>query len=508
MTDKKLKKSSSKRTIAAVDLGSNSFHMIVARIEEDGSLKVIDRIKEMVRLGAGLDENNILDEETQERALDCLSRFAQRLQNIKKKDIRIAATNTLRIATNANAFIKRARKVIDHRIDIISGVEEARLVYHGAVYSLAELGSKRLVVDIGGGSTEVIIGENTKPVKLESLHFGSSSITKQYFSDGVITKARIKKADIHVLQDIEDIRQAYIKTGWEQSVGTSGTIRSISKILLSMGLTDGTITDKGLKNLLAMTENAGAIDKIKLDGLSSDRKPVFIGGLIILNALFKALNIKELTASDGALREGLMVDLVGRIKHQDIRELSVGQMAERYAVRFNHAENIRKTCEYLFTGIETSWKLNDENLLQLVYWAAQLHETGLAISHSGYHKHSAYLVLNSDMPGFSMQEQQLLSLLLRYHRKNILANEFDSFSEKYRKKIFKMLVILRLAIIFNRSLIEDHTPVYKIEAKNKTIRLLFPKNWFDENPLTTADLESEADYLESIGYQLQLKKLK
>jgi exopolyphosphatase/guanosine-5'-triphosphate,3'-diphosphate pyrophosphatase len=499
---------SQSRTVAAVDLGSNSFHMIVASLEENGTLKIIDRIKEMVRLGAGLNSRNYLDEETQQRALDCLSRFSQRLQNIHKKDIRIAGTNTLRIAKNSNKFIKRARKVLDHRIDIISGIEEARLVYNGAVYSLADLGEKRLVVDIGGGSTEIIIGKNLNPMKLESLHMGCVSITKIFFSDGVITKSRLKQADIFARQKIGRVKQSYLKTGWDQCVGTSGSIRSISKVLLATGITDGTITDKGLKQLLDQLLDFELTSKIKLDGLSSDRQQVFIGGLVVLNAVFKALKLKQMIASDGAVREGLMLDMVGRIKHQDIREASVKHLALRYDIRQEHADNIISTCEHLYNELTDRWSLNDENHHKLLLWAAHLHEMGLAISHSSHQRHGAYLALNSDLPGFSVQEQQLLSLFIRYHRQKFIPADFKSFSKKFRKKIFRLIIILRVAVILNRSIPDSHEINYTVAAKKKTLIIRFPDQWFEDNPLTIADLENEMAYLSAIGFKLRIKHLK
>ena len=504
--EKELENKSS-RIVAAVDLGSNSFHMIIASLEDNGTLKVIDKIKEMVRLGAGLDYRNYLDAETQTRALDCLSRFSQRLQNIDNKDIRIAGTNTLRIAKNANKFIKKAKKILNYKIDIISGREEARLVYHGAVYSLAELGNKRLVVDIGGGSTEVIIGSDNKPKKLESLNMGCVSITKKFFPDGVITKSRIKAADIFSRQKVIAIADEYLKTGWDQCVGTSGSIRSISKVLLAAGITNGVITDEGLKALLDKLLEFELINNIKLQGLNSDRQPVFIGGLIVLNAVFKVLKLKEMTSSDGALREGLMLDIVGRIKHHDIREISVAQLASRYDVREKHAKNVITSCRYLYENVAKTWSLKDENHYLLLIWAAQLHEIGLAISHSGYNKHGAYLALNSDMPGFSVQEQQLLSLFIRFHKSKFQLDDFEYFSPKYRKVIFYLLVILRIAVILNRSIPEYKEPDFVLEAKKKSLTLKFPEYWFDENPLTMADLENEIDYLSEIGFTLKIKQL-
>ena len=496
------------RTVAAVDLGSNSFHMIVATLDENGSLKIIDRIKEKVRLGAGLNSRNYLDKETQARALECLERFSQRLNNIRKKDIRIAGTNTLRIAKNANKFIKQAKKVLNHPVDIISGIEEARLVYHGAIYSLAELGEKRLVVDIGGGSTEIIIGQNLKPKKLESLEMGCVSVTKKYFSDGIISRSRIKQADIFARQLIEPIRSEYIKTGWVQCVGTSGSIRSISKVLIATGITDGSITDKGLKQLLDKLAKFGLINKIKLDGLSSDRQQVFLAGLIILNAVFKALKLKLMTASDGALREGLMLDIVGRINHKDIRNASVKYLADRYGVRQEHANNVALSCLHIYGALAEIWSIENESFQNLLLWAAQLHEIGLAISHSRHQRHSAYLVLNSDLPGFSMQEQKLLSLIVRYHRLKFVFDEFETFSPKFRKQLICLIIILRISVILNRSIPDYKEPDYTIEVKKKSLILRFPEYWFVDNPLTMADLTNEIEYISTAGIKLKIKHLK
>ena len=496
------------KTVAAVDLGSNSFHMLIASLEENGSLKVIDKIKEMVRLGAGLNSKQQLDEETQQRALECLSRFSQRLQNIDEKDVRITGTNTLRLAKNAKKFTKRAKKILNHRIDIISGIEEARLIYQGAIYGLAELGDKRLIVDIGGGSTELIIGENRKPIQLESIDMGCVSITKKFFSDGLISEFRIKEADKYARHNIYPIQHDYLTTGWEQCVGTSGSIRSISNVLLMSGFTDGTITYKGLKQLLLKIQEFESIDKIKFDGLSSERRPVFIGGLIVLKATFKALKLQQMTVSDGSLREGLMLDIVGRIKHEDIRVSSIEHLASRYDVRTHHANNVIASCEHLYAELKEPWMLDDENHYLLLLWAARIHEIGLAISHSGYHKHGAYLAENSDMPGFSLQEQQILSLLIRYHRQKFIKGDFKTFSSKHRKALYRLTIILRISVILNRSRPDYQAPDYSIKAKKKSLTLRFPEHWFDDNPLTIADLENEIDYLETIGFKLKIKHLK
>jgi len=274
------------------------------------------------------------------------------------------------------------------------------------------------------------------------------------------------------------------------------------------GFTDGTITYKGLKQLLVKIQEFKSIDKIKFDGLSSERRPVFIGGVIVLKAAFKALKLQQMTVSDGSLREGLMLDIVGRIKHEDIRVSSVEHLASRYDVRSQHANNIIASCEHLYGELKEPWVLDDENHYLLLLWAARIHEIGLAISHAGYHKHGAYMAQNSDMPGFSLQEQQILSLLIRYHRQKFIKEDFKTFSSKYRKALYRLIIILRIAVILNRSRPGYQEPDYSIKAKKKSLTLRFPKHWFDDNPLTIADLENEIGYLETIGFKLKIKRMK
>jgi len=490
--------------IAAVDLGSNSFHMIVARITDDGSLQVIDSLKEMVRLGAGLDKRDNLSAKSQQRAFDCLERFGQRLRNIRSENLRIVGTNTLRKAKNSSEFLLNAQNLLGHSIEIISGIEEARLVYLGVSHSIADDDGNRLVIDIGGGSTETIIGEKFTPMMMESHHMGCVSISRLFFPDGKITKHRMKKADIFARRQLESISYPFLRKGWAQVIGSSGSIRSIQNVVQEEGFATSTITYKSMKALRKCLIDFGHIDSINLKGLSEDRKPVFIGGFVVLNALFKSLEIKEMTTSDGALREGLLYELLGRINHEDVREVTIQRMAERYSIQADHAKNIIATANHLYRDVAQKWNISELNYLSILGWASLLHEIGLTIAHSGYHKHGAYLTRNSDMPGFSLQEQELLSVLILSHRKNFSLQNFENLPSRIIDAAMKLAIILRLSVILHRNRTNTQIPELKIKPGKNSLKISFPDDWLDMHALTYADLKQEKELLNSAGFKLKL----
>lgn len=492
--------------LAAVDLGSNSFHMIVARLAEDGSLQLIDRLKEMVRLGAGLDDQNNLSEEAQQRALDCLERFSERLKDIHPDNIRIVGTNTLRKAKNSSNFIKKIQHLLGQSIDIISGIEEARLVYLGASHTIAAHDDKkRLVIDIGGGSTETIIGNKFTPILMESLFMGCVSMTRRFFADGQITKKQLKQADIFARQELERVSFPFLKLGWNEVIGTSGSIRSICNVIHSEGFEESRITPKAMDKIRKHLLDVTNIEKINLKGLSEERRPVFIGGFVVLNAIIESLNIKSIKTSDGALREGLLYDLLGRIKHEDVRELTIQRLLERYSIQSDHATKVANTASYIYEQLAKSWNIKKEKYNKLLRWAATLHEIGLTIAHAGYHKHGAYLAMNSDMPGFSLQDQQFLSALIQTHRQKFLLSHFEALPEKYIEPAMNLSIILRLAIILHRSRGEVTIPEIIFKAKAGLLKLTFPEDWFDSHTLMYADLQNEKELLAKANFQLTIK---
>ncbi|MDY6978346.1 MAG: exopolyphosphatase [Pseudomonadota bacterium] len=494
------------RQLAAVDLGSNSFHMIVARAS-DRALQVQDRLREMVRLGAGLDEAGNLDDAAQQRALACLERFGQRLQSLKDREVRVVGTNTLRAARNATDFLQQAETALGQSVEIISGIEEARLIYLGVAHSLAEEGQRRMVIDIGGGSTEVIIGERFEPLLLESLYMGCVSMSREFFPDGEITQVRLRAAEMAAQLELEGFAHRCHQLGWEQTVGASGTAKALAKVVQAQGWCTEGITAKSMKQLRKALLEAGHIDRLSLKGLNEERRPVFVGGFAIMWALFQSLDIKQMLVSDGALREGLLYDMLGRHQQEDVREQSVELLQKRYQIDLEHAWQVEKTALALLDQVSESWQLEILRYAQLLGWAARLHEIGLAIAHAGYHKHGAYLLEHSDLPGFSVQEQQLLANLVRSHRRKPDPQTFNDLPKSVREVAIKLTILLRLAVKLQRSRLHDALPDLQLKAKPRQLKLVFPADWLEQHDLTRADLEREIKHLNLLGYELKIESL-
>ena len=488
-------------TIAAVDLGSNSFHMIVARVE-DGQLRIIDRLREMVRLGAGLDNNGQISVEVQERALACLERFGQRLRAMPPGSVRAAGTNTLRMAKDSGAFIHKGEAVLGHPIEIIAGLEEARLIYLGVAHGLSASDERRLVVDIGGGSTEVIVGEGFAPSLRESLHMGCVSISRAFFDDGRLGSKQLNQAEIAARLELRPVRATFNNAGWRTAVGSSGTIRSIRSVVKAAGWCDSGISLSSLMKLREVILKAGRVRKLALEGLSDDRKPVFTGGFCVLLGVFKALGIEHMEVSDEAMREGLLYDLLGRLHHEDIRERTVQSLGKRYAVNEAQALRVRKTALNFLQAVAGRWELEDPQYTVMLGWAALLHEIGLSISHSQYQKHGAYILENSDLSGFSLQEQMVLAALLRGHRRKLPRAVFDALPEHCPRPAFRLCVLLRLAVLMHRSHDTLDLPAMDLKAGKTRLDLSFPEGWLDSNPLTCADLQREKKYLDVTGFTL------
>lgn len=489
--------------VASVDLGSNSFHLIVCRVQ-DGQLMVLDRLREMVRLAAGIDAQKRLSEDAQQRALDCLTRFGQRLSDLPHYAVRVVGTNTLRSAHNADEFIEKAEARLGHPIEVISGIEEARLIYLGVAHSLASDHSRRLVIDIGGGSTELIIGEDFTPRYLDSLHMGCVSMSQRFFGDGTINNKLIRYAGIAAQLEVEPLIRRFHKHNWQVAIGASGTIRAINRVVHNEGWADYGITLASLEKLISAMQEAGHVNNLKLNGLDAERAPVFPGGVMILYAAFKTLGIDVMRASEGALREGLIHDLLGRIHHEDIRSKSANALAQRYHVDMEQVTRVQATARRCLEMASTSWKLDFDEYSQWLDWAATLHEIGLDISHSQYQKHGAYIIENADIAGFSKQEQKFLAFLINAHRRKFQPRQSKSLPEYWQKAAPRLAIVLRLAALLNRSRVQS-TSEFELNVKGKSLDLLFPKEWLDNHPLTQADLELEANYLTLAGYTLTFR---
>jgi exopolyphosphatase/guanosine-5'-triphosphate,3'-diphosphate pyrophosphatase len=489
--------------IAAVDLGSNSFHMVVARYSH-GQLIIVDRLREMVRLAAGLDEQGRLERGAVERAIDCLERFGQRLRDMNAESVRVVGTNTLRRARRKGAFLDRARAALGFPIEIISGIEEARLVYLGVAHTTPSEAGRRLVTDIGGGSTELIIGEGLHTTKLESLHMGCVSMSTRYFDDGAITEKRVKRARLAARLELEPVQAAFKSAGWNSAVGSSGTIRAVGDVLRAQGQADGSITASALESLLEQCVRFGEVSRLKLPGLTDERAPVFIGGLAILAELFSVLQINSMRVAEGALREGLLYDLVGRLRDEDARVRSVRAMQARYHVDTAQAARVEATARNFLEQVRQEWELTDSFEESVLSWSAQLHEIGLDVSHSHYQKHGAYLLEHADMPGFPQEEQRILACLVGAHRRKVHLEQLHELNPPWHIKAEYLIVLLRLAVLLHRGRSPVALPGIDLRPKGRTLEAAFPKGWLDEHPLSTADLETEIDYLKATGFKLKV----
>ncbi len=490
--------------LAALDLGSNSFHMIVAEVV-NGRLQVIDRLREMVRLAAGLDERNALSEAAMTRALETLKRFGQRLRALPAGNVRVVGTNTLRKARNRQVFMARAQQALGHPVEVIAGHEEARLIYLGVAHSLEDQGTRRLVVDIGGGSTEVIVGRAFQAERMDSLHIGCVELSRRFFQDGAITENDMRAAEIAALQELEPIAGVYRRLGWDVAIGSSGTVTTVQEVVTLQGWGQQHIPGAGLRRLRKHLIAAGHCDRLALQGLSADRAPIFAGGVAVLVAVFEALGIEQMAAASGALREGLLYDLLGRIHHEDVRERTVQDLASRYRVDARQARRVADTALELLRKIPPPWGLSLEAHGDTLRWAADLHEIGLEVSHSQYQKHGAYLARNHDLPGFSQEEQGLLALLIRAHRRKLPLAELEALPEAARNTVIYLSVILRFAVLLHRGRSDVAIPTLQVEGEDHVLKLRFPEGWLAEHSLTAADLEQEASYWKAAGMRLRFR---
>ncbi|HEU4619216.1 MAG TPA: Ppx/GppA phosphatase family protein [Gammaproteobacteria bacterium] len=489
--------------MAAVDLGSNSFHMVVARLQH-GQLAIVDRLREMVRLASGLTPYGYLDSASQERALACLRRFGQRLRDMDARQVRVVGTSTLRRASHSESFLAAAEQALGHPVDVISGIEEARLIYLGVSHHVERVEGSTFVADIGGGSTELIIGQGYEPRHLESLSVGCVELSRECFGDGRITRKRFDRARLAARLELRPITAAFKRIGWAQAVGSSGTVRAVGDVAHELGLCDRGIDMHASERIIDELVDARRVDALRLPGVGPERAPVFPGGVAILVEIMAELGIEHLEVSDGALREGLLYDMVGRLHHEDARERTIRAMQRRYHVDEEQAHRVESTVKTLLGRVARAWELDADRYRQLVEWAAKLHEVGLDIAHSKYHQHGGYLLANADLPGFVRVEQQLLATLVGSHRKKLDDLALDRLPEIWRRPAFRLLVLLRLAVLLNRGRGPIDLPNFEIVPGADVLELRFPERWYADNPLTHADLEQERVWLRARGFELKL----
>ncbi|MFT3806637.1 exopolyphosphatase [Arenimonas sp.] len=487
--------------LAAVDIGSNSFHMVVARYLL-GQLRIVDRIKEHVRLAEGLDGSGGLSEEARGRALDCLSRFGQRLATIPSQRVRAIATNTVRQLRLPQHFLMPAEAALGHNIEVVAGREEARLIYLGVAHGHPPRGKRRLVMDIGGGSTEFIIGADFTPLERESLQMGCIATTRRFFADGKLSKKRWKDAQTEITAEFQQFAVGYRSLGWQEAYGSSGTIKAIGEMASAMKLTRGAITDVAIDAIRDQLLEFDRIDDIKLPGLSADRRPVIAGGLLILDAAFAELGLKRMQVSENALREGVLYDIIGRGGDSDPREASVRAICERYGVDVAQAQRVEATALELFDQVAEAWQL-DEDERKLLSWAARLHELGLVIAHSQHHQHGAYLLEHSDIAGFSATEQQFVAALVRNQRRGLHLKSIEGLPDRLSRSALRCALLLRLSVLLHRSHDTETTPALQLEVDGD-LTLHLSGRWLHEHPLTESDLDNEIGYLDEAGVKLSV----
>jgi exopolyphosphatase / guanosine-5'-triphosphate,3'-diphosphate pyrophosphatase len=488
-------------TIAAVDLGSNSFRLQLARVS-GRQIYPLDSLKDSVRLGAGLSSDKRLDEESQERALACLSKFGERLRGLPKDAVRAVGTNTLRVAKNAPEFLKKAQRLLGFPIEIVAGHEEARLIYLGVAHALPTMKGRNLVVDIGGGSTEVIIGAGFEPQRLESLYMGCVSHSKNFFGDGKLSAKRFAEAELAAGTELQTITGSFAKERWQQAVGSSGTARAIAEMLLQNGWAHSGINAAGLSKLRKAMIKAGEVRKLDLPGLSSERKPVIAGGLAIMTAVFDALAIEHMSTTDSGMREGVLWDMLGRMQHHDVREATVAEFMRRYHVDRAQAARVERLALLLYRQLAGK-DATDAAVAALLAWSARLHEIGLSIAYSGYHRHSAYILEHADMPGFARGEQASMAHIVLGQR-GAIAKAATKLAEEAE---WLPVLALRLAVLFFRGRSDYRVPRIELARRGHRFELAVDQAWLARNQLLTAALKAESKAWRSTGFALDLEPL-
>ncbi len=504
MPDNRVEQSDGLDKIATIDLGSNSFHMAVARMV-DGQPVIIDRIREQVQLAAGLDAERRLTDKAQERAIACLARFGQQLRDMPVVRARAVGTSTLRVARNSREFLDAAEPALGVPIEVVSGREEARLIYLGVAHDLADDEGRRLVVDIGGGSTECALGRRFETVRAHSISRGCVTHTRRAFPDGVITEKALKEAVLAAQVELQMIERDVAMFPPDDVVGASGTIRAVAGILRENGWADEGITRSGLRRLRQALVEAGHIDRLELPGLSAERAPVFPGGVAILTAVFRTLGVRRMRVSSGSLREGILYDLLGRLRHEDVRQRTIRGFQGRYDVDLQQAARVGRTALECLAQVEAGWGLEDTGSRRYLAWAARLHEIGLSISFSGHHRHAAYLVENSDMPGFSRDDQLVLAALIGAHRRKIKLPVYEGVPTRLVDATRRMIVLLRLAVLLNRSRGDASPDGVVLKVDDDRLKVVLPPDWLEKNPLTREDLRTEAKRVKLLGVKLVIK---
>lgn len=490
--------------LAAVDIGSNSFHLAVARYEH-GGLRVIDRMREPVQLAMGLGPGGVLDAEYRTRALACLARFGQRLRALPSGRVRAVATNAVRRLAHPQAFLIPAETALGHPIEVVAGREEARLIYLGVAHGLSRTGQRRLVFDIGGGSTEFIIGDGFEALATESVQVGCIASTRRFFPDGRVTPARWQRGCAEIALELQQFAADFRALGWREAYGSSGTARAIGAVVQANGWCESGITLEALARLREAILAAGDCAGPELAGLADDRRSTLAGGALILEAVCTSFGLARLDTCDTAMREGLLYDLVGPAMHGDPRATSIAALATRHGTDRAQAARVREVALAMFDQVAAAWQL-DATARDLLSWAAEVHEVGLAIAHSQHHVHGAYIVANSDLDGFSRQGQQALAAIVRSHRRKPERASLEAVPGRLRETVRRLTALLRLAALLQRARTGEPPPPFRLVADGSLLRFGLPGVWLDQHSLTRTDLEKEPRRMAQLGLALEVER--
>lgn len=487
--------------MAAVDLGSNSFHLVIAR-DIDGDLQLLHREKQKVQLAEGLSSDLILTEDAMERGLNVLRQFADTLSGIAPEAVRVIATYTLRRARNSQTFLRRASSLFPYPIEVISGQEEARYIYQGVAH-FEHASNRRLVMDIGGGSTEFALGEGFEVLRLSSRNMGCVSFGAEFFAGGKLSAKRFARAIVQAEQELESVASGFKKTGWQQALGTSGSVKVLRDILQQQLQTDGVLRLADLQQLQHLLQGAGHSSHLQLAGLSDDRRQLLAPALCIAIAAFQMLDIHEMHYCDAALREGVLNEMRQRRYEQDIRQSTISSLQRRYQVDELHSQRLERTARQLISHCQTDWQLASTET-RLLLWACQVVEIGLQINSSGIQKHSAYILQHANLPGFNQEQQQVLAFLVRFHRRKLKGFSLPQLYLFPSHQLLRLLVLLRLSVLLNQKRRDDWLPELNVRANQHGLTLSLPTDWLAQQPLLQADLQQEADWLNKVGFALSL----
>ncbi|MDE2047044.1 MAG: Ppx/GppA family phosphatase [Betaproteobacteria bacterium] len=484
--------------LAAVDLGSNSFRCEIGRLSGPQIVRA-DYLKETVRLGAGLDERGWLTEPVMARALACLERFAERVRDFKPEYVRAVATQTVREAQNRAEFLRRAEQVLRFPVELISGREEARLIYSGVAHLLPSSSERRLVIDIGGRSTELILGSDLVPGTAESYRVGSVSLSQRYFSDGRFTERAFEQARIAAAAAFEESIEVFGRAHWDVAYGSSGTVGAIADLLAANTLGDGEVTRDGLAWCRERMVKAGSVERLRVTGLKDDRKAVLGGGLAVLEALFDTFELDCLNAARGALRHGVLFDLVGRQAPggEDLRHMTVERLRQDFRADAAQARRVEDACVALYRMLQP--EPDDERLAEL-QWAARLHEIGMAVSHSEYHRHGAYIIEKADAAGFSQSQQQLIANLVLGHRGGLRKIEVLTLDRSFTLQ----LIALRLGSLLCHARRTPSTPNLRLRREQDRIWVELASAWAAEHPQSLHLLREEVEIWRRMPMHLRL----